>query len=365
MTQIRTLLPRIRASRDGVVRLAQLVQTESIQNRSTLTPLHEACLALLHATLPRLSSDDDGMAIAKATVKSKSPHLLAAIEAYQDSAKQKGSFLSSLDLATLERKRMRSLVALRHHMHLIEGVLTSAQKVGISIPDAVFEEDPFPWLEHLELLATKVRSQVLPEEVLRETRRVEMRTSEGFPTILLHATRSLELYQRCLDESKDAANALKTKEVKPNVDRKAVLVDCVRYVDDAEVLLEAIDPIIDVSALRPSTVAWRAAETKQSVLDFLLGTLRIWNTRLDQHEMLLNRYVKGNPDIVDDALNRAVMAVRHGVRAAQDWLLSDHDRDTNTQAQGTLLKVVEKADRDLEMALEEHRPILAKSDMDK
>lgn len=359
MTQIRTLIPRIRASRDGVVRLAQLVQSESIQNRSTLAPLHEACLALLHATLPRLSSDDDGLAIVKAKIKGNSPQVLAAIEAYQDSAKQKGTSSNTLDFATVERKRMRSLVALRHHMHLIENVLTSAQKTGISIPDSVFEEEPFPWLEHLNLLATKVRGQTLPEEVLRETRKVEMQTREGFPTILLHATRSLELYQRCLDESKEVSDALKTKEVKPVVDRKATLIDCVRYVDDAEALLEAIDPIMDVSALRPSTMAWKAAETKQSVLDFLLGTLRIWNTRLDEHELLLNKYLKLNPDVEDEALNRAVMAVRHGVRAAQDWLLSDND---NVSEPSSLLKTMEKADKDLETALDDHGPVLLRVD---
>lgn len=358
MTQIRTLIPRIRASRDGVVRLAQLVQNENIQNRSTLTPLHDACLALLHATLPRLSSEDENMDTVKAKIKSKSPQLLNAIHAYQDSAKQKGSSISPTDLATLERKRMRSLVALRHHMHLIENVLVSANKAGINIPDSVFEEEPYPWLEHLNNLAARARSQTLPEEVTLQTRKVEMQTREGFPTILLHATRSLELYQRCLDESKEAAEALRVKEIKPSVDRKSVLVDCVRYVDDAECLLEAIDPIMDVSALRPSIMAWRAAETKQSVLDFLLGTLRIWNTRLDEHESLLNKLLRANPDVEDEALNRAVMAVRHGVRAAQDWLLADHDKNDAGYEPNVLLKTMEKADRDLENALSEHRPVL-------
>ena len=356
MTQIRTLLPRIRASRDGVVRLAQLVQTESIQNRSTLNPLHEACLALLHATLPRLSSDEDGMGVARATVKGKAPHLLNIIDAYQDSGK-KGNFLSGLDLATVERKRMRSLVALRHHMHLIEGVLNSSHKIGILIPDSVFEEDPAPWVEHLTIIDAKVRSQTLPEDVLRETRKVEMRTSEGFPTILLHARRSLELYQRCLDESKDTAEALKQKDAIPVVDKKAILMENVRYVDDAEVLLESIGSIMDVSALRPTTEAWRAAETKQSVLDFLLGTLRIWNTRLDQHEMLLNKCLKSNPDVDDSALNNAVMAVRHGVRAAQDWMLADHSKTCDSHPD-SLLKTVESADKDLERALDEHKPVL-------
>lgn len=197
-----------------------LDQAVGVQHVLTRTAYKKA-LAELKDSLAITFADRKQASYFRETVKAKHPQLAELTSGYKQEIDFLRTWLSAhpvselesavklhnRDLAQLMEDSKKSASALFNNVSTIEGIVDAAIKDGYACPSKSVEEAPGAWLDYVTIVETEVHKRVQDanwlarlsgshNDLVREAKKIEKRSREGWPTILLHAKNSLALQQR-------------------------------------------------------------------------------------------------------------------------------------------------------------------------
>lgn len=373
MASLKTLITNVRSALQQAHTAWTLMDQHISEQQDATRVAYIKALTELRDALAITFADRKLASYFRESVKARHPHLSGLVNGYKQEMEKLQTWLKvhkEEDIQkTIEQQKKqldlliedgrKAMPAMYNNLIAVEGLVREAKKEGSQPPKDTVESAPGNWLEYFETLEHQLHQLSVKSNwftrmggsssgLIKEAKRIEKRSREGWPTIMLHAKQSLSLQQRVINHQQQMRSAIEEsiKTLSLHGQYAERLADLHGMGEEGYILAHAQDKsatelsqCLDTSVVGDAvSLAWSVhgrMKTHENHLKAVADTLLEWTSAFTKMEKQLivddKRADHAKTDESCKTMHDACTCIRRTVATLQQWVNALNEAEDSTE----------------------------------